>query len=144
MLHCDRNPIGPRDIIECGRMAKRKTTSSKPQKMKVYASFAEWKRDQSAKNQKLINALSRIVKETAPEFTTTVKWGQGCWTLDGSPRVYIHAEPDHVHFGFYAGSKLKDPDGLLVGSGKHVRHVKVFAVKDIPREAVVDLIEQVR
>lgn len=126
-------------------MAKRKkTTGSKPQKMKAYASFAEWKRDQSATNQRLINALARLVKQTAPEFTTSVKWGQGCWTLDGTPRVYIHAEPDHVHFGFYAGSTLKDPDGLLVGKGKHVRHVKVFAVKDIPQQALVDFIQQVR
>ena len=111
--------------------------------MKAYASFAEWRRDQSAQNQKLINALSRFVKKTAPEFTPAVKWGQGCWTLNDVPKVYIHAEPGHVQFGFYAGSKLKDPGGLLVGRGKHVRHVKVFTTERIPREALVDLLEQV-
>lgn len=114
----------------------------KPQKMKAFASFDEWKRDQSAKNQRLIDTLSRIVKKTAPEFTTTVKWGQGCWTLDGAPKVFIHAEPDHVQFGFYAGSKLKDPEGLLVGGGQFVRHVKVFTTKGIPRKALVALLEQ--
>jgi hypothetical protein len=41
------------------------------------------------------------------------------------------------------GSKLRDPEGLLVGSGKHVRHVKVFTTKGIPREALVALLEQV-
>ena len=116
----------------------------KPQKMKSYASFAEWKGDQSAKNQRLIGALSRLVKETAPELTPTVKWGQGCWTMGTAPRVYIHAEPDHVQFGFYAGSKLEDPGGLLVGSGKYVRHVKVFATQNLPREALAALLEQVR
>ena len=115
----------------------------KPQKMKVYASFDEWKRDQSPKNQRLINALSGLVKKTAPECTPTVKWGQGCWILGDAPKVYIHAEPDHVQFGFYAGSALKDPEGLLVGSGKHVRHVKVLTTKGIPREALVALLEQV-
>jgi hypothetical protein len=116
----------------------------KPQKMKAYASFAEWRRDQSAKNQRLITALSTIVRKTAPEFTPTVKWGQGCWTLGDAPKAYIHAEPDHVQFGFYAGSALDDPDGVLVGSGKHVRHLKVFTTKGIPREALVALLEQVR
>jgi hypothetical protein len=116
----------------------------KPQKMKSFASFDEWKRDQSAKNQRLIDALSGLVKKTAPEFTPTVKWGQGCWTLGDTPKVYIHAEPDHVQFGFYAGAKLKDPEGLLVGSGKHVRHVKVSTTKGIPRKALVALLEQVR
>jgi hypothetical protein len=122
---------------------RKKTTGLKPEKMKAYASFGEWKRDQSAKNQKLIDALSGLVRKTSPELTRTVKWGQGCWILGDAPRVYIHAEPDHVQFGFYAGSTLKDPEGLLVGSGKHVRHVKVFTTKGIPREALVALLEQV-
>ena len=116
----------------------------KPEKMKAYRSFAEWKRDQSAKNQRLITALSRVVKNAAPEFTRAVKWGQGCWTFDGAPKIYIHAEPDHVQFGFYAGSTLKDPDGLLDGSGKYVRHVKVFTTKAIARAPLVALVEQVR
>jgi hypothetical protein len=125
-------------------MAKRKkTTGMKPGKMKAYASFADWKRDQSAKNQQLISALSGLVKKTAPEFTPTVKWGQGCWTLGDAPKVYIHAEPDHVQFGFYAGSTLKDPEGLLAGSGKHVRHVKLFTTRGMAREALVALVEQV-
>jgi hypothetical protein len=111
--------------------------------MKAYASFDEWKRDQSAKNQRRITALSGIVKKTAPESTPTVKWGQGCWTLGDAPKVYIHAEPDHVQLGFYAGSTLNDPEGLLVGSGKHVCHVKVFTTKGIPREELVVLLEQV-
>lgn len=115
----------------------------KPQKMKAYRSFAEWKKDQSAKNRTLITALSGLVKDVAPEFTPTVKWGQGCWTLDDVPKVYIHAEPDHVQFGFYAGSTLKDPQRLLVGAGKHVRHVKVFTARGIARDALAALVAQV-
>lgn len=115
-----------------------------PKKMKAYPTFAAWRGDQSAANQRLIDALARLVKKSAPEFEPIVKWGQGCWTLDGSPRVYIHAEPDHVQFGFYSGASLEDPEGLLVGSGKHVRHVKVSTTRGIPRQALVDLLEQVR
>lgn len=118
-------------------------TASRPRKMKAYATFAAWKRDQTAQNQRLIGALVRLVTKTAPGFTPTVKWGQGCWTLDGDPRVYIHAEPDHVQFGFYAGSRLEDPEGLLTGSGKYVRHVKVRTLKGIPRAALVEFLEQV-
>jgi hypothetical protein len=116
----------------------------KPEKMKAYGSFATWKRDQSTKNQRLITALAGLVKQAAPELTATVKWGQGCWTLAGVPKVYIHAEPDHVQFGFYAGSTLKDPHGLLAGKAKYVRHVKVFTTSGIAREALVAFVEQVR
>ena len=116
----------------------------KPQKMKAYGSFSEWKRDQSAKNQRLITALVGLVKKTAPEFTPAVKWGQGCWKLGDVPKVYVHAEPDHVQLGFYAGATLDDPARLLAGSGKHVRHVKVSTTRSLPREALAALVEQVR
>lgn len=39
---------------------------------------------------------------------------------------------------------MKDPDKLLVGSGKHVRHVKVRTPKDIHAEQLEALIEQLR
>lgn len=116
----------------------------KPQPMKDYASFAEWKRDQSPENLRRINAIVRLVKQVAPEFTQTVKWGQGCFTHGDAHKAFIHAAADHVQFGFYVGSALHDPQRVLVGNGKHVRHVKVYATKDIPREALAALLQQVR
>lgn len=112
--------------------------------MKPYATFAEWKRNQTTKHQTLIASLARLVRQTIPDLTPTVKWGQGCWTLGSSPKIYIHAHRDHVQFGFFAGSKLKDPDELLVGSGKFVRHVKIFTSKDIRLAALTALLKQVR
>lgn len=120
-----------------------KRVKSASGKMKTYGSFSEWKKDQSASNQKLISALERLIKKTAPRLVTTVKWGQGCWTDGNSHRLFIHAEDDHVQFGFYNGSSLKDPHKLLAGNGKYVRHVKVRTVKDIDRETFTDLIVQV-
>jgi hypothetical protein len=122
--------------------ARKKASGSRPRKMKAYASFAEWKRDQSARNQRLIGSLQRIVKAVAPDWEPSVKWGQGCWLMDGKPKAYIHAEDDHVQFGFYEGASLKDPDGLLVGYGKYVRHVKVHKSTDVPREALERFLEQ--
>jgi hypothetical protein len=116
---------------------------AKPQKMKVYESFSHWKKDQSTRNQKLISALERLVKEEAPGFTATVKWGQGCWVSEKDPKIYIHAEDDHIQFGFYSGSTLRGPAKLLVGSGTYVRHIKVRTIKDIDRAAFADLISQV-
>ena len=69
--------------------------------MKAYASFADWKKDQSQKNQRLIGALQRVVKGTAPHLSTTVKWGQGCFADGDVHKMFIHTEEDHVQFGFY-------------------------------------------
>jgi len=112
-------------------------------KMKVYESFSDWKKDQSAKNKRLIGALELLVKKTAPHLNTSVKWGQGCW-LDGKePKMYMHTEDDHVQFGFYRGATMKDPNKLLHGSGKYVRHIKVRSVKDVDAQSFGELILQV-
>lgn len=112
--------------------------------MKSYASYFEWKEDQSLENQRLITALERIVEGVAPHWTKTVKWGQGCFAEDGVHKVYIHAADDHVQLGFYAGAKMKDPKRLLVGSGKHVRHVKVRTARDVDAGALAALVTEVR
>jgi hypothetical protein len=111
-------------------------------KMKQYASYAEWKRDQSARNKRLIGVLERLISETAPQLTRTVKWGQGCFADEESHRVYIHAEDDQVQLGFYLGATFDDPAGLLAGSGKYVRHVNVRSASDLDPESFAALIRQ--
>jgi hypothetical protein len=41
------------------------------------------------------------------------------------------ANKAHVTFGFYKGVELADPEDLLEGTGKGMRHVKVRAKEDI-------------
>lgn len=110
--------------------------------MKNYASFSEWEEDQSYRNQELIKELQALIEGVAPQLTTTVKWGQGCWVDGNSPRIFIHTEDDHVQLGFYSGSSLKDPEGLLSGNGKYVRFIKVYSQEDIDPDEYSALIQQ--
>ena len=121
---------------------KAKSNKSKTRKMKAYESFSDWKKDQSPRNQRLVVSLVRLIKETAPHLSATVKWGQGCWVDDGTPKIFMHAEEDHLQFGFFNGANLKDPGKVLTGKGKYVRHVKVYTQKDINEDVLGDLIRQ--
>ena len=38
---------------------------------------------------------------------------------------YVNVFKAHVNVGFFFGAELNDPDGLLEGSGRRMRHVKV-------------------
>jgi uncharacterized protein YdhG (YjbR/CyaY superfamily) len=51
----------------------------------------------------------------------------GCPTacVGDAPFAYVNAFKAHVNVGFFHGAALADPQGLLEGSGKHMRHVKV-------------------
>jgi hypothetical protein len=46
----------------------------------------------------------------------------------------------HVNLMFAKGTELADPDGLLEGTGKKARHVKLTAPEDVERAAVIDLL----
>jgi hypothetical protein len=39
--------------------------------------------------------------------------------------AYVNVFPSHVNVGFYLGAQLDDPAGILEGSGKRMRHVKL-------------------
>jgi len=111
-------------------------------KMKVYPDFATYLADQSAGNRAIIRALRRFVKTTVPGLRETVKWGNGCWVAGDTPVAYVHAEPGLVQFGFFRGAGLTDPQGLLEGSGRYVRHLKVRNPREIPAGPLGRLLRQ--
>jgi hypothetical protein len=54
---------------------------------------------------------------------------------------YVAAYRDHVNVGFYFGALLKDPAGLLEGTGKRGRHVKLRPGADVDAAALAGLID---
>ena len=111
-------------------------------KMKHYPSYADWKADQSTRNQSLIIKLQEIIESAEPQLVAGVKWGQGVWFDGQAAKVFIHAEEDHVQLGFYNGSSLSDPHGLLSGNGKFVRFVRIFDTSDIDKNGLTSLIHE--
>ena len=55
--------------------------------------------------------------------------------------AYVDAFRAHVNVGFFGGAGLTDPAGLLEGTGKYMRHVKLRLDRDIDAAALVELIE---
>ena len=55
--------------------------------------------------------------------------------------AYVNAFTAHVNVGFFRGAELVDPEGLLEGTGKYMRHVKVKPGSDVDAEALVELID---
>ena len=49
---------------------------------------------------------------------------------------------EYVHFGFYWGADLSDPDKMLLGSGKQYRYIKVYNQKDFPKAAIKKLLKE--
>jgi hypothetical protein len=54
---------------------------------------------------------------------------------------YVAAHRDHVNLGFNHGAELPDPEGLLQGPGKLMRHTQVNAPGDLANPALRRLLE---
>jgi Domain of unknown function (DU1801) len=56
--------------------------------------------------------------------------------------AYIGVHRSHVNLGFYHGASLRDPAGLLEGTGKSLRHVKICGMADARRPGIRALLAQ--
>ena len=68
---------------------------------------------------------------------------------DGHPTVlvqdaafaYVNAFTAHVNVGFFRGAELDDPAGLLEGTGRFMRHVKLRPQQEVDSTALERLID---
>jgi len=55
--------------------------------------------------------------------------------------AYVNAFKAHVDVGFFRGAEIADPAGLLEGTGRFMRHVKLGPGRDVDGTALLRLIE---
>jgi hypothetical protein len=60
--------------------------------------------------------------------------------VDDAPFGYVNIFRAHVNVGFFNGASLDDPAGVLVGTGKRMRHVKLMPFSELNSAAVDALI----
>jgi hypothetical protein len=61
--------------------------------------------------------------------------------VEDAPFGYVNSFKTHVNVGFFYGALLEDPAGLLEGSGKRMRHVKLRPGPELKAGALRDLID---
>jgi hypothetical protein len=54
---------------------------------------------------------------------------------------YVKVFKAHVNVGFFFGAELEDRAGLLEGSGKRMRHVKLRPRSELAASALIALID---
>ena len=53
---------------------------------------------------------------------------------------HVAAYRSYVNLGFNRGAGLADPERLLVGSGRYIRHIRIAAIGSLKRPAVQSLV----
>jgi len=61
--------------------------------------------------------------------------------VDDAAFGYVNAFKAHVNVGFFRGAEIADPDSLLEGTGKFMRHVKLKPECEVDTAALTTLIK---
>ena len=61
--------------------------------------------------------------------------------VEDAPFGYVNAFKAHVNVGFFHGAALGDPAGLLEGTGKRMRHVKLWPGREVNAAALARLVD---
>ena len=91
----------------------------------------------------IVNQLRKLIKETCPHLKEVGKVGWRNITYEHNGIVcYIKAFEKYVNLGFYKGNSLSDPQKLLEGTGKNLRHIKIIRMEDINFDHVSLLVQE--
>ena len=91
-------------------------------------------------------AARKLILEESPEaseFVYQVYTIADHFTFTGRPSdafVFTTTHANWVNLGFNFGSVLPDPNGLLRGDGKFIRHVRIAQAADLDTPGVRDLV----
>lgn len=55
---------------------------------------------------------------------------------------YLAPFKKHLNLGFFYGADLPDPQNLLEGAGKELRHIKIRSAEQLRQPAVRELVER--
>jgi hypothetical protein len=61
--------------------------------------------------------------------------------VDDAAFGYVNAFKAHVNVGFFRGAEIADPENLLEGTGKFMRHVKLKPEREVDTTALTKLIQ---
>jgi len=81
-----------------------------------------------------------VIRNTGPEVEAIIHDNYPIGCIDDAPFAYVNVFTSHVNVGFFYGAYLPDPSGILEGTGKHMRHVKLRPGTEYNEKAISTLI----
>lgn len=100
-----------------------------------------WLRKQSAPLGTIAQQWFSVMRERGTDVRELMHDGCPVACVEDAPFGYVNVFKNHVNVGFFHGSELEDPAGLLEGTGKRMRHVKLrpdVSVDSAALDALID------
>ena len=84
-----------------------------------------WMKQHAGELGSIAHRWFEVMRKCGDEVRELVHDGCPVACLGDVPFGYVNVFTSHVNVGFFQGASLPDPDRLLQGTGKFMRHVKL-------------------
>ena len=101
----------------------------------------QWIREQPGELADIARAWFDVMRGCGDDVRELIHDDQPTACVGDAAFAYVDAFTAHVNVGFFQGAELDDPAGLLEGSGKFMRHVKIKPGRPANETALRALIE---
>ena len=84
-----------------------------------------WMHEHSGALGKIARHWFEVMRGCGDDVRELLHDGQPTACVGDAAFAYVDAFTAHVNVGFFLGAEIADPQGLLEGTGKFMRHVKL-------------------
>ena len=89
----------------------------------------------------VLNALRILILQAGPYIEETIKYNIPFYSYQGR-LCFLNTRGGAIELGLCQGAFLSNKQGLLVGEGKEVRHVRIKSLAQIDQEALQTLLQE--
>lgn len=112
-----------------------------PSSVKRDPAIDTWMREHSGELGTIAQRWFEVMRDCGDDVRELLHDGHPTACIGDAAFAYVNAFTDHVNVGFFRGAELPDPEQLLEGTGRFMRHVKVRPKRDIDGAGLTRLIE---
>ena len=112
-----------------------------PSSVKRDPAIEVWMRDHSGELGALAQRWFEVMRDCGDDVRELLHDGHPTACVADAAFAYVDAFKAHVNVGFFRGAEIADPEHLLEGTGKFMRHVKLRPECEINASALMKLID---
>lgn len=113
-----------------------------PTAVKRDPAISAWMSEHSDPLGKIAREWFEVMRDCGDDVRELLHDGHPTACIGDAAFAYVNAFRDHVNVGFFLGPELADPNSLLEGTGKFMRHVKIRVGSEVDATALKDLINR--
>jgi hypothetical protein len=111
-----------------------------PSSVKRDAAIEAWMRAHPGELGAIARRWFEVMRGCGDDVRELLHDGHPTACIGDAAFAYVNAFKAHVNVGFFRGAELADPDGLLEGTGRFMRHVKLGPGRAVDAAALTKLI----